>query len=587
MCCAFFVMLWSARGESAVVAAEELRIRDTNYAIPVGAFFVSVAGSDSNDGSIEMPFRTLTRAAQASSAGGTIVMREGIYRESVPYVSKRLTIQPFPHEQVWLKGSLLIEDWSKSGSLWVKENWPYRFENDSYEAGAIDAANPYAGHPDMVFVNGQPLTQVGAVAEVGPDSFFVDYGSARLYIGTDPEGKSVEASAFGQALRVGVDGAIIRGLGFMHYAGSRLQGMVQFDSSDNVIIENNTFAWAASRGLAMYRGNGATVSGNTFLNNGKVGLASWRYDNVSVEGNRFAGNNQERFRLHGTFAEPAGAKITIGKNWVIRNNVFENNMATGLWLDISNFNTNITSNRVINNLSYGIYYEISGTAIIGSNLVVGNSSGIRVSNSSDVKIYNNTLAGNTENISVQDDSRTNTDPEDLNLGITYVTADIELRNNILSNGDFTQNPLLWVRDYNSNPLKSAEQMISICDTNAYHRADSSVPAKLISWWSGTQELAFGDLTEFQQATGHEGNGLSIDDSSENPFFVAESIGDYRLRLDSIAVGAGAKLPVDVANAIGVEVDGAVDLGVLVLEWPADQNSSESRPHPPTNLRAIP
>jgi len=559
-----------ARAESASAIAERPEIRDTAYAIPPAAYFVSLAGNDNNNGALDKPFRTLTRAVEAAPAGATIIMRNGTYREGVAYVSKRLTIQPYPHERVWLKGSLV--------SIWRKDNWAYKFDQDSYEAGAIDQQHRYAGHPDMVYVDGQPLIQVGTLADVGSEKFFVDYVSNKLYIGADPSGKSVEVAAFSQAMRVGADGTIIRGLGFMHYAGGRFEGALQFDSSNDVTVENNTFAWSASRGLAMYQGNGAIVTGNTFLNNGLMGYGSWRYDNVHIEGNRFAGNNQENFVLHGPVAEPAGAKLTVGRNWIIRDNVFENNLATGLWLDISNYNTTIVSNRVVSNLSYGIYYEISGKAIIGSNLIVENTSGIRVSNASEVKIYNNTLVGNQENISIQDDSRQNTDAEELSLGITYVSANIELKNNIFSNGDLSQNPFLWVRDYNSVPLKAANQMVSVSDRNAYYRTNSGAPSKLVSWWSNDREAVFNNLNAFQMATGQESEGIFIDDAAENPFFAEAIRGDYRLKSGSVAVGAGVALPSDVADAIGVAAGVPVDLGVLVLDWPAPA------PLPPTILQ---
>ena len=560
-----FSLFWLAFAATANSALEYPEIRDTAYSIPSAAYFVAVTGSDGNAGNAAAPFRTLSRAIEAASSGATIVLRQGTYRESVPLVSKRLTIQPYPREQVWLKGSIVVSDWIRSGTVWRADNWTHEFDRNSYERGSIDSQHPYAGYPDMVYVDGQPLAQVGKLADVGPGRFFVDYRNDKLYIGTDPKGSLVEASAFRQAVRVSADGTVIRGLGFMHYAGGRLDGMLQFDSSDNVTIENNTFALAASRGLAMYRGDGATVRGNTFLNNGQMGYGAWRYDNVRIEGNRFAGNNQERFVLHGPVAEAAGAKLTVGKNWVIRDNVFENNQATGLWLDISNYNAIIVNNRVVDNLSYGIYYEISGKAIIASNLVVGNRSGIRVSNSSDVRIYNNTLARNFENFSIQDDNRRNFDPDELKLGITYITANVELRNNILSNGDLSQNPFIWARDFSSTPLKAAEQMISVCDSNAYYRTNSNSPAILIRWWSDDRESTFRHVDEFRKATGCENNGIVVDDVAINPFFVDETGGDYRLKSASIALRAGASLPHDIADAIGVTAGVPVDLGALGVE----------------------
>ncbi len=573
--CIVTLMVPPALATPADTTGETPVILDTAYAVPTGALFVDVAGHDSNSGTLAMPFRTLTYAVDAAPVGATIVLRQGTYREEVPHIWKRLTIQPYPHEEVWLKGSIVIDDWVARGRVWFHDNWNYRFDRESHETGAIDPVRPYAGYPDMVFVDGLPLRQVGTVADVVPGTFLVDYDSKRIYIGNNPQGRLVEASAYKRGLRVSANETVIRGLGFMHYASGRFEGALQFDASKNVTVENNTFAWSASKGLTMHGGDGAVVRGNTFLNNGQMGYGSWRYDNVIVERNRFAGNNQEGFKLHGSVTEPAGAKLTVGKNWIIRDNLFENNKATGLWLDISNHNTNIVRNRVMNNLSYGIYYEISGSAIIGSNLVVGNTSGIRVSNSSDVKIYNNTIAGNTENIWIQDDSRVNDDPDDLKLGITHVTANIELRNNVLSNGDFSQSPFVFVRDYNSEPLKSADEMISICNTNAYYRQDSNVPSELISWWRGSRESTFRNLDEFHRATGHERNSILIEDIRENPFFSSAQAENYRLKPNSVAVGAGTALPPDVAKAIGVATGKSVDLGVLVLNRQEDQRNRAS------------
>ena len=543
--------------------------------MPPDTFLVSVTGEHGGTGSAAQPINTLVRAIEAAPEGATIVLRQGIYREGVPFVSKRLTIQPYPHEKVWLKGSIVVDDWVSSGPHWKKARWRYQFDSDTFDAGALDPVNPYAGHPDMVFVDGQPLRQVGSRANVRQGTFFVDYDNEELYIGDDPHGRSVEVSVHSRGLRVSAGGTIVRGLGFMHYASGRFEGALQFDGADNVTIENNTFAWSASKGLAMYEGNGAVVRGNTFLNNGQLGFGAWRYDNVLVEGNRFAGNNQENFRLHGPVTEAAGAKITVGKNWIIQDNIFANNLATALWLDISNHNVNIVGNRVIDNLSYGIYFEISAKAIIASNVVVGNSSGIRVSNSSDVKIYNNTIVRNADNVWIQDDSRQNDDPAELKLGISYVTANIELRNNIFSNGDSSQNPFVLVRDYNSDPEKSADQMISTCDSNAYYREDSEVPAKLISWWRGSKELTFSDLDDFREGTGHERNGVIVDDVAENPFFAVTNAGDYRLKPNSIASGAGAKLPPMVADAIGVAAGVVVDLGVLNLNRTENYRSRDT------------
>ncbi|MBU2676290.1 MAG: right-handed parallel beta-helix repeat-containing protein [Gammaproteobacteria bacterium] len=543
------------------IATEIPKTKFTNYVIPENSLFVDVTGDDSNRGSAAMPLRTLERAISVAVEGTTIVLRQGTYREGDLFVSKRLTFQPYPGETVWLTGSVLVDDWIEAGDRWRKDEWDVQFDNETYDKRALTTSHPLAGHPDMVFVDDLPLRQVGSLDEVIAGTFFVDYRERKLYIGDSPQGRRVEASVFKRGLRVQADQTVIRGIGFMRYASHRYAGALQIESSNHVIVENNTFAWSASTGLTMIIGDGALIRGNTFLNNGRNGLGAWRYDNVVVENNRFAGNNQERFILHGLVAEAAGAKITVGRNWVFRDNLFEKNLATALWLDMSSYNATIVNNRVFNNLSYGIYYEISARAIIAANLVVGNSSGIRISNASDVKIYNNTLARNSDNIWIQDDERENTDASELQRGITHNTRNIEIRNNILSEGDSSQNPFIVVRDYNSKPRMAADGMISVCDSNAYYRRNQAVPKTLVSWWRGSQELRFADLSEFYRFTGQESHGVLIDDVPENPFFVAEHIRDYRLKPGSIAANKGEKLAAEIAEAMGIKAGTTIDLGV--------------------------
>ena len=107
-------------------------------------------------------------------------------------------------------------------------------------------------------------------------------------------------------------------------------------------------------------------------------------------------NNRERFVQSGLVSEAAGAKITVTRDPVITDNRFENNLATGLWLDINVSDATVTRNIVEGNLRHCIYYEISANAIIASNIVVDNGvSGIALADASGVKVYNNTLVGNS------------------------------------------------------------------------------------------------------------------------------------------------------------------------------------------------
>ncbi len=563
--CVLTLVLYGSVLCAAAGTFETPTIIDTAYPVPPDAYFVAASGSDSAPGTEVAPFETVGHAIDVAPPNSTIVIRGGTYREPESEFFKPLTLQPYPHEQVWLKGSLVVTGWVADGPRWRKDGWTVEFDQDTYPPGATQPGFPHAGKPDMVFVDGDPLAQVGSVGEVGPGEFFADYGANRLYIGSDPTGRLVEAAAHPRALRAntGAAGTVIRGLGVMHYGGGRFEGALQCDNSAT-LFENNTVAWNAGKGTAIYNSTDAVVRGNTFLYNGQMGLAAWRADGLVVEYNRFAGNNQEQFIRGGDVAEAAGSKLTEIELLVVRDNIFEENLATGLWLDVSILDATVVGNVARNNSRSGLFFEISSAAVIASNVCTGNGTGILVSNAADVDVYNNTLVGNAEHLSVIDDSRVNGDPV-----ITYVTDDVVIKNNILSDGDGGQEAFVFARDYNSSPIKDADDMIESIDHNAYHRSDAAVPASLFEWWRGTTRLLFSDLDAFRQSTGEESNGLVFDDVVPDPFFEDAAGGNYRLQATSPAIGAGDALPQDVADAIGVATGGPVDLGAFIGHSGAD------------------
>src|SRR3954469_25683410 len=107
-----------------------------SYPVPAGAVFVSPAGADTGTGAAAAPLRTLTRALALTPAGGTIVMRGGVYHESVT-VTKTVTIQNYPGEAVWFDGAERVTGWepagtpagSPTGTVWRKAGWDHVFDH--------------------------------------------------------------------------------------------------------------------------------------------------------------------------------------------------------------------------------------------------------------------------------------------------------------------------------------------------------------------------------------------------------------------------------------------------------------------------
>src|SRR5690606_18143080 len=110
----------------APVKVGSVPVGDASYGVPDSGqvIFVSPSGSNSAAGTISAPKQTLAGALSAASSGAVIVMREGLYHESLN-VTKAVTIQAYPGEEVWLDGSTQYTSWSGSGpyTATLGPNW--------------------------------------------------------------------------------------------------------------------------------------------------------------------------------------------------------------------------------------------------------------------------------------------------------------------------------------------------------------------------------------------------------------------------------------------------------------------------------
>ena len=80
----------------------------------------------------------------------------------------------------------------------------------------------------MVFVDGMLLSVVGQKEDVDENSYFIDYDEGQVYIGTDPNDRMIEITAFDSAIIRTIQkchgktsdgkGPTIRGITFTQYA---------------------------------------------------------------------------------------------------------------------------------------------------------------------------------------------------------------------------------------------------------------------------------------------------------------------------------------------------------------------------------
>ena len=141
-------------------------------------YHVAKNGNDSNNGTLESPFLTISKAAKIALPGTVITVHEGTYRERVSpnygglSTTKPIIYQAAPGKDVWIKGSEIIKKWKKyDGNIWM-----VKIDNEFF-----GDFNPYVEivegdwlintfgidhHLGEVYLNGNSLYEVGKLADV-------------------------------------------------------------------------------------------------------------------------------------------------------------------------------------------------------------------------------------------------------------------------------------------------------------------------------------------------------------------------------------------------------------------------------------
>ena len=527
-------------------SAGSLAVGQTAYAAPADAIYVVPEGSrSSGTGTKANPVAGAQRAIDAAPSGSTLVLRAGTYRESlsVPFF-KKLTIQSAPGEAVWLDGSRPVNGWAQSGATWVAP-WSTFFDprvsfsaNQDETSWWVNKANPMAGYPDQVWIDGNRLTQVGSRSAVTAGTFFVDQAARQLVIGSNPDGHGVEASALAKAIKIQGAGTTIRGIGVQRYATTTaLMGAVSAEV-DGITLENMVIRDNATVGLFAWNDD-KTFRNLTVTGNGLLGIGVNDAENLTIENSVVTGNNASKFN----YAPVAGGvKISRGTDVTVRDSLISDNVgATGLWFDVSSSRLTVTGNVFARNGREGLEIELSQTALVADNYVVDNlNSGLFVFDSGDVDIWNNTMAGNGRTITYMQDERRQ-EVSGLTSLIPWVTSDVVVRNNVLSYG--AQACPMLAQDL-TNRWDGNDFGISQ-DANLYHRSSATSPSNFACWAAGSSGTrGFTTIEEFRSHTGGDAKSVLVQGAP------VVDPGTWQLTAASPVTGAYA-LPANVAAALGV------------------------------------
>lgn len=531
-----------------------LPVGQASYPVPGGAIHVASWGNDGSAGTSAAPVRSLARGVALSPSGGTVVLHGGIYRESV-VVDRRVTIQNAPGEAVWLDGSTPVSGWVQTGNGWRKDGWTTRFDHSpTYTRGAPDGSPPYwqfvspsypmAAHPDQVWIDGAPQTQVSSLSQLGPGEFYLDEGSSQLHLGSNPNGHNVDASVLTKALSVRAAGVTIRGIGVRRYAPSVWMVAAITLEQPAARVENVVIDAMATTGISALRED-IVLDHVTVTGSGMLGMHVRFADRLVLNAVDFRGNNAERFNI-----APVAGGIKVGqtRHITLRDSNFSGNHGHGFWIDMSVFDTTYVNNTFRDNVGTGLFLEISNRATVVDNLFSGNGEfGIKVNNTSDVKIWNNTFVGNGRPLNIVQDSRRNTNPNDPAVDprvpwpdMPWQLGPVTIANNVVGSVRSSANCLLCVEDYSQQ--ESAGQMGITANSNVYHRASGGQPTWIVVWSRGPGNPAvYTTLAAFTGATGQEQLGREFIGAP-----IVDANGALTSAVTSIIGSVASPLPSDVA-----------------------------------------
>jgi len=541
------------------------------YPVPATAVHVARNGSDANSGTASRPMLTITAALRTVPSGGTIVVHKGVYHEEVLVPpQKRVTIQPAPSEEVWLDGAEPVSGWRAEGATWVKDGWSLRLDaSPTYTKGAPDSTNPgwqfvnpehpMAAHPDQVWVGGVQLTEVASRALVKAGTFFVDKTKSQLVIGSDPNGKTVEASTLTQAMSLRSSGSVFRGFGVRRYATSVHQMGTVVVAAADVTVADVTIRDNSTTGIYSWSAR-TTWDRVSVIGNGLLGAGAATADGIRVNRMLSQGNNSEQFNR----APVSGAlKIGRSRGVTVTDSAFLDNLGQGPWFDESVYDITFTGNDVIGNTGNGLVFELSEKAVIADNVVSDNAlNGIYIIDTGNTQIWNNTAVGNERNINVVQDKRRASnvstpghDPRQPkpDKTVPWITRNTVIANNVV--GDARGNCLVCVEDKSGE--FTAAQMVSRIDGNLYSRPGTTAPTWFGVWSRGAagNPTVTNTLSAFTASSGQDTHSKLVEGRS----LVDD---DYRLTIDATGVVAGAGAESAIAQAVpaGVAAVSHLDSG---------------------------
>lgn len=548
-------------------------------------YFVAPDGKSEASGETLTAPTTIEKAIEQVKTGDAIVMRGGTYRTGNLEFNQGITIQPYLDEQPVLKGSYIAGEWKDLGNgLWTTK-WTHLFPQnpaDWWQRNRSGKSTPlHRFNDDMVFVDGRFLQSAAYEGEVTENSFYIDYETGTVYIGTNPKNKLVEITAYNVGFhRVISDchgkvndhkGPVIKGITLTQYAYRALE----VDGKDpegispetnhgkdviGTVLENCSITFC-SRVAAYLRGDKMILRNCKISDTSTEGIYILSSSDVLLERNIFTRNNIER--ISGYY--PSAVKIFNQCYRVTCNDNLVTDLpySNGIWWDVGNVDAVFTNNwvegvgLVDRNISYlqtwpsesGFFFEISKGAVCAGNVFVNCELGIHILNSCDARIYNNTLINSTACLSRSERSAAGdhfgwhpaTGPDvDERDGHVFV-------NNLLSGDDTYKRPMVFIWQRKMLCDRLTEPQTEKMDYNAYVPATVKKNLPMILWSPAKNDSCIigfenpADLNKLRPE--FEVHSMIYKDY---PVFISKELKNYRILPQYDGLLKGAPLPADIS-----------------------------------------
>jgi hypothetical protein len=296
-----------------------------------------------------------------------------------------------------LSGATLLQSFTQSGSYWTsKVQIPQTSDPGSC------GTNPACTLDQDLFFSNVLQTRVTSLSAVGPGSWYYNYSTGTVYMGSNPNGHAVELSVLPYAFNGSATSVNISNLTIEKYASVAGSGAVVAAGTYWQIYNNEV---RFNHGMGIQTGPGSYIHDNYIHTNGELGMGG-RGSNITVQNNNISWNNYAGYSV---YYEAGGAKFTSMSNLTFRYNKVYNNSGPGFWTDQNVQTILCDSNQFSSNEVGGVFLELSNSATVSNNTITndGNNpdgtgiwwgAGILISDSTNVSVYFNTVTNSMNGI---------------------------------------------------------------------------------------------------------------------------------------------------------------------------------------------